>query len=62
MMSRYSSMPPCIAHGVLQVGHHVDLMFSNEADPPELTEARVQEKALLRKWLQQFEGRACSSC
>ncbi|RQM28889.1 hypothetical protein B5M09_003943 [Aphanomyces astaci] len=40
-----------IAIPIDQGGHHLDLMFSNEADPQSVRDAREQEKHEIRKWI-----------
>eukprot|EP01023_Acetabularia_acetabulum_P045959 TRINITY_DN468_c0_g1_i5.p1 TRINITY_DN468_c0_g1~~TRINITY_DN468_c0_g1_i5.p1 ORF type:complete len:541 (-),score=89.95 TRINITY_DN468_c0_g1_i5:247-1818(-) len=45
-----------IAIVIPEVGHHCDLYFSNPEDPPGLTAARLQEKAIVKKWIQDAYG------
>eukprot|EP01023_Acetabularia_acetabulum_P045962 TRINITY_DN468_c0_g2_i1.p1 TRINITY_DN468_c0_g2~~TRINITY_DN468_c0_g2_i1.p1 ORF type:complete len:519 (-),score=99.62 TRINITY_DN468_c0_g2_i1:189-1745(-) len=45
-----------VAIVIPEVGHHCDLYFSNPADPPGLTAARLQEKAIVKKWIQDAYG------
>ncbi|KAF0698339.1 Aste57867_11059 [Aphanomyces stellatus] len=40
-----------VAIPIDQGGHHLDLMFSNENDPQSVRDARKQEKAEIRKWI-----------
>ena len=35
-------------------GHHTDLMYSNPADPPCISEARKIEKRYIARWIQEF--------
>lgn len=35
-------------------GHHTDLMFSNEADPPCVRGAREVERTYMRRWIDEF--------
>ncbi|ETV97723.1 hypothetical protein H310_09096 [Aphanomyces invadans] len=42
-----------IAIAIDQGGHHLDLMFSNEADPQSVRDARELEKKEIRKWIDQ---------
>lgn len=35
-------------------GHHTDLMFSSDLDPPSITKAREIEKQYIAKWIDQF--------
>jgi lysosomal Pro-X carboxypeptidase len=35
-------------------GHHTDLMYSNEADPPCIRQARVIERGAIERWIDQF--------
>jgi len=34
--------------------HHLDLRFSNPADPPAVTQARQIEKSLIAKWINEY--------
>ena len=49
---------------VLDLGaHHLDLMFTNPADPPCVKDARAIQEANILKWVQQSAaGRSSSSC
>lgn len=38
-------------------GHHVDLMFSNKDDTPDITRARVVELEQIKSWIKQAGGR-----
>ncbi|KAL4448337.1 hypothetical protein ABPG75_005556 [Micractinium tetrahymenae] len=37
--------------------HHLDLMFSNPADPPSVCEARAVEEHYIAKWIREARGR-----
>ena len=50
-------MPFCVcAADVSESGHHLDLFFQNEADPPAVTEARRVEMAYITKWIAEARG------
>lgn len=34
--------------------HHLDLRSSNQADPPSVTQARIQYLGLLKMWIQDY--------
>jgi len=38
-------------------GHHVDLFFENEADPPSVKEAREVERRAMRRWVEEVRAR-----
>ena len=38
-------------------GHHLDLFFSDSADPASVKQVRVEELALISKWVRQARGR-----
>eukprot|EP01025_Chloroclados_australasicus_P033606 TRINITY_DN342_c0_g2_i1.p1 TRINITY_DN342_c0_g2~~TRINITY_DN342_c0_g2_i1.p1 ORF type:complete len:527 (+),score=40.06 TRINITY_DN342_c0_g2_i1:195-1775(+) len=42
-----------VAIVIPEVGHHCDLMFSTPYDPPGLTNARLQEKAIVKQWIEE---------
>ena len=48
-MTRPLNYPP-------QGAHHLDLMFSNEADPPSVVEVRKQERAWMERWIKEATG------
>ena len=37
--------------------HHIDLMFSNPADTPDILAARAVERGQMRKWVQEVADR-----
>lgn len=37
-------------------GHHTDLMYSNEADPPCVKSARSVEMRYIKEWIEEFWG------
>jgi hypothetical protein len=39
------------------VGHHMDLMFSNKLDTPGVIQARELERAYIAKWIDQHRAR-----
>lgn len=39
---------------ISDVGHHMDLMFSNPLDPPSVIQARKTERAYIAKWCDNF--------
>ena len=40
-----------------QVGHHIDLMFSDARDPPAVSAARDFERSMMRKWVDEVAAR-----
>ena len=38
-------------------GHHVDLFFENEADPPSVKSAREVERREMRRWVEEVRAR-----
>lgn len=45
------------AHTHTAGAHHLDLMFSNPADPPSVREARAVEEHYIAKWISEARGR-----
>jgi len=41
-----------VAVDIAEGAHHLDLMFSNAADPPSVVRAREVELAAIRGWIQ----------
>lgn len=35
-------------------GHHLDLFFSNDADPDSVTQARAVEVASIKQWIEEY--------
>ncbi|KDD71975.1 hypothetical protein H632_c4069p0, partial [Helicosporidium sp. ATCC 50920] len=46
-----------IAVVIPEGAHHIDLMFSNPADPPSVTQARETERFYMRKWVDEARDR-----
>ena len=46
-----------VAVNIPEGAHHLDLMFSNEEDPPSVLEARRLQEKHIRKWIKQARGR-----
>jgi lysosomal Pro-X carboxypeptidase len=46
-----------LAITIPNVGHHMDLMFSDPRDPPAVKAARDFERTQIRKWVAQVEAR-----
>lgn len=52
----YSSLP--FVPGPMALGaHHLDLMFSNPADPPDVRAARTTEIGHIRSWVAEHKSR-----
>ena len=49
-------LPTLPALPPLQGAHHLDLMFSNDADPPSVVEVRKQERMWIEKWIKEATG------
>lgn len=50
-----------VVFNITDGAHHLDLFFSDPADPPSVTFVRSQEVAYIRKWILEFYGRAGSA-
>lgn len=42
-------------------GHHTDLMYSDENDPPCVTEARAAEVRLMHQWIEEWKTQQCNA-
>ena len=47
--------PTLVALIIPEGAHHLDLMFSNENDPPSVVEVRKQERAWMQRWVKEHE-------
>jgi lysosomal Pro-X carboxypeptidase len=54
---RTSALPPVEAVLIAEGAHHLDLMFSNQMDPPSVKTARKTELAHIRAWVDQAKRR-----
>jgi lysosomal Pro-X carboxypeptidase len=45
-----------VAVDIAEGAHHLDLMFSNAADPPSVVRAREVELAAIRGWIHEAAG------
>ena len=45
-----------VAVDIMQGAHHLDLFFSDPADPPSVREARQVELAAVRRWIAEAGG------
>ena len=50
--------PSLVAVGVPSGAHHIDLMFSDPADPPDVTAAREREMGVILGWIKRARAAA----
>ena len=50
---QHSPSPSLIAVTIPSGAHHIDLMFSDEADPPDVSAARQKEMGIIHGWIEQ---------
>jgi hypothetical protein len=55
-------LPPTVAAVVIPEGaHHLDLMFSNAADPASVTQARATEVVHIKRWIAEANANAAAA-
>ena len=52
----HSPSPSLIAVAIPSGAHHIDLMFSDAADPPDVSAARQKEMGIIHGWIEQKKG------